>query len=169
MPAQGGYIAAAELPRSMARDAAPAQMDTAAYEPVARDTGAGVCLGGSQGAPQELDASEKEIIEKCLAHGLDDEAIYGILEEHRLRQSQMQEAEALGSTQQPLEEHMTPPETPGEGGPASVAGKRAKAREISTVTIGDFDSDKSRSAFLQSQQQAAAARSRNRASQGIFG
>merc|ERR1719158_100285 len=68
-----------------------------------------------------------------------------------------------------IQEHMTPPDTPPDANPTALAAKRAKARDVQTTTIGSFDSDRSRSAFLQSQQQAAACRSKNRASQGIFG
>lgn len=216
MPAQRLMPEASCRAPSRERDAQPAQRDAPSQQ-------MGQELGGCGPTADEDDAEERNmLIEKCLAHGLDDEQIIGVLEEHKrqkmqakleqMQQEQVSQPEqfqhmeeqqtALPETFPPkaaptslaakrqakaaakkslsfgpsdeeivsvIQEHMTPPDTPPDAGPTSLAAKRAKARDVSTTTIGSFDSDRSRSAYIQSQQQAAACRSKNRASQGIFG
>eukprot|EP00927_Polykrikos_kofoidii_P042364 TRINITY_DN3625_c1_g1_i1.p1 TRINITY_DN3625_c1_g1~~TRINITY_DN3625_c1_g1_i1.p1 ORF type:complete len:300 (+),score=60.58 TRINITY_DN3625_c1_g1_i1:87-986(+) len=52
--------------------------------------------------------------------------------------------------------------------PLSLAQKRAKAREFSGAVVGGFAAEGSRGAYMESHQQAAASKSRNRAGSGIF-
>lgn len=51
----------------------------------------------------------------------------------------------------------------------SLADRRAKAKEMKGSAIGSHDEAGSRAAYMQSQQDAATARNRNRSGQGVFG
>lgn len=61
----------------------------------------------------------------------------------------------------------TPPETP-DGVSSSLVEKRNKARNASEASVASYQSDKSRAAYVQSQQDAAIAKNKNRLGSGIF-
>jgi len=61
-----------------------------------------------------------------------------------------------------------PAEKKGQGTPATMAGKRAKAQKVSDATLGKFDADKSMDAYLDMQKSAEELRNKHRVGQGIF-
>jgi len=100
----------------------------------------GVC-GASLAASRQAKAS------KSLSFGPSDEEIVGVLKEY-------------------TKENMTPPESPPSN--LSLAAKRAKERQCSEASVGSFDTDKSRAAYMQSKIQRDAVKNKQRLSPGIF-
>jgi len=213
-------------------DATSAQRDVSHADPVASEL---EC---------DPDAQERaDLIEKCLAHGLSDEEIEGVLREHMFQKMMEQEEKeraaaaaaapeaAAPAPAQPAassvasrliaksqdefsaeykqelthaQQAAPPPECAFEPRkPVSVAAKRqARANSLKSVSFGPSDEEivgilehgrtpspqssepaaaqmkpdprdcyratDARTAFLQSQQQAAASKNRNRGGQGIF-
>jgi hypothetical protein len=142
------------------------------------------------------DAQERaDLIEKCLAHGLSDEEIEGVLREHMFAKMVEQEERerSHGGYKAAAPEEAPPAECKFEPRkPPSVAAKRqAKAASLKSVSFGPSDEeiagiledharqtpspqaqgkpvDEARAAYLQSKQQALAAKNRNRNGSTIF-
>jgi len=55
-----------------------------------------------------------------------------------------------------------------DNAPITLVAKRAQAKEASNASVGCFDTDSSRNAYFQSQQQASAVKNKNRLGSGIF-
>lgn len=102
--------------------------------------GLGVC-GASVAATRQAKAS------KALSFGPSDQEIVGVLNEY-------------------TKENMTPPDSPPNA--VSLAAKRAKDRQPSEASVGSFNTDKSRAAYLQSKNQAEAVKNKQRMGPGIF-
>merc|ERR1712224_224493 len=113
-PERDLHPAQPDMPHSfpVEKDSFPSQRDTAHTEPVA--------LGMSC----DPDAQERaDLIEKCLAHGLTDEQIEGVLREHMF-QKMMEQEEAERAAQAPLPKTPAATAPPVKPATSSVAAKR---------------------------------------------
>jgi len=100
------------------------------------------------GAPgASLAASRQAKAVKSLSFGPSDEEIVDVLKDYS-------------------KENLTPPESPPNA--TTLAARRKKEKEVSEASVGGFDSDKSRAAYLQSKSQMDAVKNKNRISSGIF-
>jgi len=113
-------------------DAYPAQLDVPHAEPVASDMS------------YDPDAQERaDLIEKCLAHGLTDEEIEGVLREHMfqkmMEKEMIAEGQAAKAAAPQMPEYDAPPMRPAN---SSVAAKRqAKAMAKKSASFGPSDDE----------------------------
>lgn len=142
-------------PRAPERDSYPAQPDKSYSFPVEKDCfPAQRDMAHTEPAAVDMscdpDAQERaDLIEKCLAHGLTDEQIEGVLREHMIQKMMEKEAESaahqtstmaansIGKSQMP--DGDMPPMKPAN---SSVAAKRqAKAQAKKSISFGPSDEE----------------------------
>jgi len=133
-PAQRDFKAASAVkqdPYPAYQDSYPAQQDMPCTEPVASDMS------------YDPDAQERaDLIEKCLAHGLTDEEIEGVLREHmeqKMMEKEKQVEERVAKAAARMMEHDAAPVKPAS---SSVASKRqAKAMNKKSTSFGPSDEE----------------------------
>jgi len=175
------------------QDSYAAQQDSSTASPPAQDT-----AGFAPTYDSDEDAKERALlIEKCLAHGLSDEEIEGVLREHLFQKEmeKMDKPERLGETMKPastsvaaqrqakamaknpsygpsdeeIANVMHEHRTPSPQMPSDPAPRGRLGRKTDvTGKVGDLGATGSRNAYFDSQQAAAAAKDRNRVGHGIF-
>lgn len=121
---------------------------------------------------EEKEAQKRALIQECLQRGMSEEEIYEVLDEFNNQQfleelerkNAMAEVQAAAEKAAPLRELNSQDRDDN----ISLAGKRARAREISSASIAAYDGATARTAYAASQKSAQAARDRNRGGSGIF-
>eukprot|EP00439_Symbiodinium_sp_Y106_P063027 s1124_g9.t1 len=93
-----------------------------------------------------------DFIQQCFEKGMSEDEVYEALEQYQAPLRELNGLESKGVVEDAV----------------TMADRRARAKKLSDASVATYDAEKSRSAYMDSQNKAAEARNKNRVGSGIF-
>ncbi|CAE7234129.1 Scn11a [Symbiodinium sp. CCMP2456] len=93
-----------------------------------------------------------DFIQQCFEKGMSEDEVYDALEQYQAPLREINGLESKGVVEDAV----------------TMADRRARAKKLSDASVASYDAEKSRSAYMDSQNKAAEARNKNRVGSGIF-
>ncbi|CAE7751874.1 Scn11a [Symbiodinium microadriaticum] len=98
----------------------------------------------------EIEADKMDFIQQCFEKGMSEDEVYDALEQYQAPLRELNGLESKGVVEDAV----------------TMADRRARAKKLSDASVATYDAEKSRSAYMDSQNKAAEARNKNRVGSG---